>query len=107
VPKNGASRADKRLPGAHEAAGVAARSASIRGSADLAWCPAKSDMLPKPHAEAEPGSRRADRHHIEYPHLLLLSRSLRKSAKLRCTSLSCAASGLYLALPILVKKLRG
>jgi len=39
-------------------------------------------MLPKPHAEAEPGPRRADRHHTEYPRLFQLVRSLRKPAEL-------------------------
>jgi len=35
VPKNCASRAEKRLPGGHKAAGVTTRSASIHGSAEL------------------------------------------------------------------------
>jgi len=64
---------------------------------------AGSDMLPKPHVEAEPGPRRADRQHTEYPRLFQHARSLRKPALLRCISPSWAASGLYLVLPILVE----
>jgi len=64
-------------------------------------------MLPKPHAEAEPGPRRADRHHTEYPRLFQLARPLQKPAELRCIIPSSAASGLYLVLSVFVEKLRG